>query len=243
MTFKDWLEKATKKNGDPLSPATVKHYLDGLKSTSLDMLNFKVIKKPLEDMDLCELDLSVEIILKNKDFLLKDDKGNQMYSNAIKRYRLYVFETSDRWEKEEKQLTDIKNNSSLNETEKEALIKSRRGQGKFRDSLFKKYGKCIITDIDLDKVLVASHIKPWYLCDNNERLDENNGLLLSATYDRLFDAGLITFDHKGKIKISSMINNRNAKILGLRNGKIYDIKYCSAMDKYLDHHNTCIFIK
>ena len=59
-------------------------------------------------------------------------------------------------------------------------------------SLFEKYhGHCIITGIDHPKLLVASHIKPWAVCSNRERLSVENGLLLSATYDRLFDSGLL----------------------------------------------------
>ena len=59
-------------------------------------------------------------------------------------------------------------------------------------------GSCIITGLDHPKLLVASHIKPWAVSTNAERLSVDNGLLLSATYDRLFDCGLITFKKTGK---------------------------------------------
>jgi putative restriction endonuclease len=47
--------------------------------------------------------------------------------------------------------------------------------------------------------LIASHIKPWCECDNAERLDGNNGLLLSPHIDKLFDRGWITFTDAGDL--------------------------------------------
>ena len=39
--------------------------------------------------------------------------------------------------------------------------------------------------------LVASHTKPWRDSTNEERLDGENGLLLTPTIDHLFDKGFI----------------------------------------------------
>ena len=109
--------------------------------------------------------------------------------------------------------------------------------------LIKKYDhKCIMTEISINQVLIASHIKPWSVCNNDERIDVNNGFLLSATYDRLFDSGLITFDISGKIKISSMISKDNANKLSLSYGKKYNIKYNPQMYKYIQYHNEVIFV-
>ena len=59
-------------------------------------------------------------------------------------------------------------------------------------NLMKKHNRqCIVTGIDIHELLVASHIKPWRVCDNKERIDTENGLLLSLSMDRLFDGGLI----------------------------------------------------
>ena len=49
---------------------------------------------------------------------------------------------------------------------------------------------------------IASHIKPWSKCNNEERLDPFNGLMLAPNIDALFDSGLITFDADGTNKIS-----------------------------------------
>lgn len=90
-------------------------------------------------------------------------------------------------------------NSGMLETERNALIKSRIGQGVFRDGLLRLWGGCAVTGYRRSVMLIASHIKPWRDSTNSERLDPFNGLLLQPTIDRLFDSGLISFDHKGNI--------------------------------------------
>jgi len=84
-------------------------------------------------------------------------------------------------------------------------------------------GKCLITGIDEKEILVASHIKPWSKCSNEERLDENNGLLLVPNYDKLFDIGLITFGEKGELLISNVLSEENIKKLSLRSTNFHDI--------------------
>lgn len=71
-------------------------------------------------------------------------------------------------------------------TEKEQLIKARRGQGVFRTRLESIEDSCRLTGATNTRMLVASHIKPWRDCSNVERLDGNNGLLLSPHVDKLF---------------------------------------------------------
>ncbi len=64
-------------------------------------------------------------------------------------------------------------------------------------------------------VLRAPHCKPWSKSDNHERLDSNNGLMLSANLDALFDAGLISFDETGKMLVSDVLSTREQDELGL----------------------------
>ena len=56
------------------------------------------------------------------------------------------------------------------------------------------------------RFLVASHIKPWRLASNVERLDPYNGLLLLPNLDRAFDSGLISFTDTGKVMLSSFLS-------------------------------------
>ena len=243
MTFEEWLNTATKSNGKLLSKTTVQRYTNGFSVVSKDMLEQKVITKPLEDMDLYELDLAISLIVKEQTFLIKDETGNKMYSNSLKRYRCFKYLNTDLGKYEEEEEKNIRNDNTLTVTEKETIIKSRRGQGTYRKKLIDKYNStCIITQVNIPQVLVASHIKPWAICNNDERIDVNNGLLLSATYDRLFDSGLITFDNSGKMKISTLISKENAKKLEIKTGKKCDIKYCREMETYLNYHNSNIFV-
>ena len=93
------------------------------------------------------------------------------------------------------------------------------------------------------KLLVASHITPWSVSNNSERLSVNNGLLLSATYDRLFDARLITFHGSGKIHLSSSLDPENAARLHLCEGDHDAIMATNKMNQFLEYHADCIFLK
>lgn len=126
--------------------------------------------------------------------------------------------------------------------EAERKIKVRVTQGKFRDSLLKRDRKCVICGLDIESLLVASHIKPWSKANNYEKQDENNGLLLCANHDALFDKGYISFDEDGSIIISSKIDKDNYDKLNIdindnmlfRNEK---------QKQYMKYHARNIFIK
>lgn len=78
-------------------------------------------------------------------------------------------------------------NRKLLNTEKEAIIKVRIGQGGFRERLINKDKKCRICGLANKKLLIASHIKSWIFSNEKERVDENNGILLCPNHDALFD--------------------------------------------------------
>jgi HNH endonuclease len=93
---------------------------------------------------------------------------------------------------------------AIPETEQEQLIKARRGQGLFRFNLERIEKGCRLTGVNDKRFLIASHIKPWRVSDNSEKLDGNNGLLLSPHIDRLFDRGWVSFSDVGEVLISSV---------------------------------------
>ena len=101
---------------------------------------------------------------------------------------------------------EILSESHVSETEKQALVLARRGQGLFRNRVRVFEPRCRVTDVSSDRLLIASHIKPWKNANNDERLDGNNGLFLSPHIDKLFDAGFITFTSKGKMQVSDMLD-------------------------------------
>ena len=87
-------------------------------------------------------------------------------------------------------------------TEIATTVKARRGQQFFRQSVLNVYGvRCCITGIDVPRLLVASHIKPWGKFPA-ERLNPRNGLCLSSLHDAAFDDGLITLDSDCRVVLS-----------------------------------------
>jgi 5-methylcytosine-specific restriction protein A len=102
------------------------------------------------------------------------------------------------------------------ETEKYRFVNSRVGQGAYRKRIIHRWNyRCAVTGYSHLEVLIASHIIPWAECTDQERLDVNNGILLSPTYDALFDRHLITFDAKGKIHISDKLEPRALELIGV----------------------------
>jgi hypothetical protein len=102
------------------------------------------------------------------------------------------------------------------ETERQAIIAARRGQGRFRTALIEQWaGKCAVTKSRALALLRASHIKPWREATNAERLDPYNGLLLTPNLDAAFDLGLISFTDKGRMLLSPELPEGEAAQLGL----------------------------
>lgn len=102
------------------------------------------------------------------------------------------------------------------ETIRQALINARIGQGGYRKRMMRVWGeRCAVTGVGVQKVLIASHAKSWQESDNHERLDEYNGLLLTANLDRLFDSGLIAFSDSGEMLVHSSLSPSDRAALGL----------------------------
>jgi hypothetical protein len=101
-------------------------------------------------------------------------------------------------------------------TDRLALILARQGQGEFRDRLDNIWeGRCAVTKCSVRQALRASHIKPWRLSTDEERLSGENGLLLTATLDALFDSFLISFDDDGRMLFSPSLPAEERKLLML----------------------------
>jgi putative restriction endonuclease len=110
----------------------------------------------------------------------------------------------------------IQSDLTLSDTERAQLAMARRGQGTFRKNLLTVESCCRLTNISNSSLLVASHIKPWRSClTAQERLDGHNGLLLAPQVDFLFDRGLIGFDQRGDLLMSSVLTSEDFQALGL----------------------------
>lgn len=119
----------------------------------------------------------------------------------------------------------------------------RIGQEKFRRNLLNDISFCPVTGITDKRILLASHIKPWRVSDNNERLDKNNGFIFSPTIDKLFDIGLITFDNNKSLLISKALDKDNIKYIGLEQKKIYHNLPVESRIQYLEYHRNYIFLE
>lgn len=132
--------------------------------------------------------------------------------------------------------------NDITDTEREALIKARIGQGDYRQALLAYWGGCAITDCTLPALLRASHIKPWREASASERLDPYNGVLLTPNLDLAFDQGLITFDDQGLIRLSPELDTESATALHLHTHlrlRQIEPRHCS----YLAWHRENLFRK
>ncbi len=101
-------------------------------------------------------------------------------------------------------------------TEAERLVIQRIGQEVFRDALMDYWGgRCPLTGVTEPALLRASHIVPWAECDDAQRLDVHNGLLLSALWDAAFDKGLIAFADDGSVLARPDLGSSARMALGL----------------------------
>lgn len=225
-----------------LSDSSVYKYTRAVNTISNEMEEKGIITESLLLMSTLQLDIFIPLILQNPDFIIKNRTGNNMYSNALKQYRLFRnIETVEDANCDE--VTNIiEGYANLQETERSAIVKSRVGQGLFRTELIKKYNSsCIITGINEKKLLIASHIKPWAACTNTERLSVENGLLLSPTFDRLFDCGLISFADTGRILISSQLSAAVMSKLHISSTDTFNIKATTDMKHNLEYHRDVVF--
>jgi HNH endonuclease len=136
---------------------------------------------------------------------------------------------------------DIDFAPGLTTTEREYLRMARVGQGGFRKFLIKRWsGECPMTGIANDELLVASHIKPWSACATRERLDPNNGILLSPLMDRLFDRGLITFTDDGAVVVSPRLSTLDRNLCGLDAAKPFVLS--EENKRYMTYHRIVEFV-
>ncbi|QTE21862.1 HNH endonuclease [Polaribacter cellanae] len=137
-----------------------------------------------------------------------------------------------------KQIKEIENNNELLKAEKTALVKIRLGQSNYRKELIEYWEKSCVTKIEMQEILIASHIKPFSECNETEKYDLYNGLLLTPNYDKLFDKFLISFDQNGEILISTLLTKTDLEKLGIsRKDKLNSEKLSPNHYIYLKYHN------
>ena len=135
---------------------------------------------------------------------------------------------------------ELRNRNTPNITERQGLVTSRVGQGAYRKSiLFRWNYKCAVTSYSTKEILIASHIVPWKDSTNEERLDVDNGILLSPTYDALFDKKLISFENNGQIILSHSLSKTKYQDLGVT-GKETIKDFSKYNHTYLERHRILL---
>ena len=160
-------------------------------------------------------------------------------TNNLNTYQILISPTKKDINKNS-EILKIERRNDINETEKFRLIKSRIGQGVYRNNLIKVANGCRVTGLANSDYLIASHIKPWACSNDKEKLDGNNGLLLSPHIDKLFDQGYISFSNDGKILISEKISP-NVISKWCINNKLNVGKFNNLQQLYLEYHRANIF--
>jgi putative restriction endonuclease len=139
---------------------------------------------------------------------------------------------------------EIENKHGLDNTQRQALILARRGQGLFKQRVSSYEKFCRITRVDNPTHLIASHIKPWRESSDDERLSAGNGLLLTPSIDHLFDRGFISFDDNGEVLISPVSDNVSLQKMGVRTDFPFSVgRFNSDQKHFLDYHRREIFLK
>ena len=118
----------------------------------------------------------------------------------------------------------------------------REGQDEYRRKLLDECPFCPITMINEESLLIASHIKPWAVSDSKERIDPNNGFILSPLYDKLFDRGYITFTDDKRVSISNWLSRQVKERIGIKdNQKFQFLPINQERAKYLEYHRSTVF--
>lgn len=161
------------------------------------------------------------------------DVGNQV--NQVERDSPAPERDIEEWERRIEVAID--SNAAIPQTERVALVQARRGQGLFRDNVRSVEHACRITQVERMEHLIASHIRPWRDSSNDQRLDGENGLLLTPTVDHLFDKGFISFENTGLLIVSPVADAMSLKRMGVdRDAKINVGPFSEGQREYLEFH-------
>ena len=199
MTFEDWMHHRG------LSLSSVKKYEGAIRGSMSEWaVENGLMDGPLTSItSRSQFDDIATKIRNLRIYQERNARGHNMYNSALLKFAEYLAEG---YENDiESDIDSILRTTSLEETERSNLVKSRIGQGTFRQKLVAYWNGCSVTGFKDMSLLVASHIKPWCASNNLERLDPFNGLLLIPNLDKVFDSGYISFSPDGFILISPLL--------------------------------------
>jgi hypothetical protein len=138
----------------------------------------------------------------------------------------------------------VENDGGLSDTVRTALITARRGQGLFKQRVMEVERRCRITGVENPTHLVASHTKPWRDSNNEERLNGENGLLLTPSIDHLFDRGFISFEDNGRLIVSPVAHTPSLNRMGVETDRIVSVgPFSEGQRSFLDYHRNAVLLR
>ena len=161
---------------------------------------------------------------------------------AAKSTKPIVADDLDLWERRIER--EVATDKTLPETDRMAIIRARRGQGLFKDRVSQIETRCRITGVQNPVHLVASHCKPWRDSTNEERLNGENGLLLTPSIDHLFDRGFIGFENGGRLIISPVAHRPSLERMGIDTATPVNMgAFTSGQRAFLDFHRNAVLLQ
>jgi len=145
---------------------------------------------------------------------------------------------------EEHEMNRVRGEEKLPETTRQAIVLARRGQGLFKQRVMQIEHACRISGVTREEHLRASHCKPWRDANNEERLDGENGLLLTPNADHLFDRGFIGFENNGDVLVSPVAHGDSLARMGLTSSlKINVGAFSEGQRRYLEFHRENVLLR
>jgi hypothetical protein len=148
----------------------------------------------------------------------------------------------DVWERRLEE--QVEEDPNIQETDREAIIRARRGQGLFKQRVYRIERSCRITGVMNLTHLLASHCKPWRDSSNEERLDGENGLLLTPSIDHLFDRGFIGFENSGELIISPVAHRPSLQRMGIATDHVINVgTFTEGQKHFLEFHRSSVLLR
>lgn len=123
---------------------------------------------------------------------------------------------------------------------------ARQGAEVYRKQVIDHMPQCPFTKISDERLLIASHIKPYNICIKEGRADQAidflNGLALTPTYDKLFDQGYITFLDNGELVCGTLLTPYTWERLNINPSAKNKLRiYPEERSEYLKYHREFVF--
>jgi putative restriction endonuclease len=136
-------------------------------------------------------------------------------------------------EREEEEIEEIETPE-----ERQTVARARRGQGQFREEILRMCPYCPITMVSDERILIASHIKPWSRSNRFEKTDPYNGFMFTPTFDKLFDKGFMSFTNDKKTILSPFLSRMTYSKIGISDNRTIDHLPVSGREDYLEFHRN-----